>query len=135
MSAILSQDGTFIKKNTPRNNPVKVDNAQGLQPVVFELDAFFLPLKEGGRESGKFITVKAELILSDDRASMEVELALPYDTPEYLRYPQKKLSDFLYRGKRIEEKIKREIIASTNTALISSVGSIKDVSFLEYVVK
>jgi len=136
LSALISQDVPFIQGGAPGNEPVNIDEAQGLQPVVFALDAFFLPLIKGGKESGKFLTVKAELILSDDRIFREVERALPLIRQNiYAILKRKKLSDFLNHRKPIEEKIKREIIASTNTTLISGVGSIKDVSFSQFVVK
>lgn len=136
LSLIFSHNGAFIKGDeagvAPRNN----EKTQSPKPVVFEMEAFFLPLLKNGTETGKFITVKAELIVSNERVLREVELALPLIRQNiYAILKRKKSSDFLQRKKPIEERIKREIIVSTNTALISGVGSIEDVFFSQFVVQ
>jgi len=110
-------------------------NTQNLKPIVFGLDAFFLPLMSGGKETGKFITVKAELILSNQMVLKEVELALPLIRQNiYALLKRKKALEYVERKKSLEEKIKREIITSTNTTLISGVGSIEDVFFSQFIV-
>ena len=53
----------------------------------------------------------------------------------YAILKRKKLSDFLDPKKPVEERIKKEIIVSTNTTLISGVGSIEDVFFSQFVVQ
>ncbi len=138
LSLLLSQDESFIEMKKPGKESIKVnkDKDQVLKPVVFELDTFFMPLIKDGKESGKFLTVKAELILSNDIVFREVELALPIIRQNiYAILKRKKLSDFIDGKKRIKEKIKNEIIVSTNATLISGVGSIKDVFFSQFVVK
>ena len=138
LSLLLSQDESFIEMKKPGKESIKVnkDKDQVLKPVVFELDTFFMPLIKDGKESGKFLTVKAELILSNDIVFREVEMGLPIIRQNiYAILKRKKLSDFIDGKKPIEEKIKKEIIVSTNATLISGVGSIKDVFFSQFVVK
>lgn len=136
LSLILSHDGAFIKGDEAGIEARKNKKTQSPKPVVFELETFFLPLIKNGTETGKFITVKAELIVSNERVLIEVEQALPLIRQNiYAILKRKKSSDFLQRKKPIEERIKREIIASTNTTLISGVGSIEDVFFSQFIVQ
>jgi len=136
LSLTLSHDATFIEEDDVGNKLAKTEKTQATKPVTFELEAFFLPLIKNGAETGKFITIKAELILSNERVLHEVEQALPLIRQNiYAILKRKKPSDFLERNKPIKERIKRDIIASSNTTLISGVGSIEDVFFSQFVVK
>jgi len=135
LSLIFSHDEAFIKEDEAGMEMLEKEKAQIPKPVVFEMEAFFLPLIKNGTETGRFITVKAELIVSNEMVLREVEQALPLIRQNiYAILKRKKSSDFLKRKKPIEERIKKEIIASTNTVLISGVGSIEDVFFSQFVV-
>jgi len=138
LSWLQSQNETFVKRdNVGKGTAIGgKEKVKDKKPVIYKLDTFFLPLVKAGKESGKFLTVKAELILSDARVYREVELALPMIRQNiYALLKRKKLSDFLDPKKPVEERIKKEIIASTNTTLISGVGSIEDVFFSQFVVQ
>ena len=108
-------------------------NASGIKPIVFKLDSFFLPLMKGGKETGKFLTVKVELTLSNRIVLREVEQALPLIRQNIFSIlKRKKVKEFIDRKKLIENQIKKEIIATTNATLISGVGSVEDVFFSEF---
>lgn len=107
-----------------------------VKPVVYELRPFFLPLLNKGKETGKFISVKAQLLLSNKLVRREVDRALPLIRQNiYAILKRKKESDFLKSKKQIEERVKKEILLSTNTNLVNGIGSIEDVFFSEFMVR
>jgi flagellar basal body-associated protein FliL len=108
-------------------------NSSGIKPIVFKLDSFFLPLMKGGKETGQFLSIKAELTLSNKIVLREVEQALPLIRQNIFSIlKRKKVKEFIDRKKLIENQIKKEIIATTNATLISGVGSVEDVFFSEF---
>ena len=111
------------------------DDANRIKSVIFKLDSFFIPLMNGGKETGQFLTIKADLILSNKIVLREVEQALPLIRQNIFSIlKRKKTSAFLEGKKQIEDQIKKEIIATTNTTLISGVGSVEDVFFSQFIV-
>ncbi|MGV7221289.1 MAG: flagellar basal body-associated FliL family protein [Nitrospinales bacterium] len=130
----------FNDVNEPMDNQVKRGNgfvgkgkASGITPIVFKLDSFFMPLLKGGKEIGPFLTVEIELKLSNKIVLREVEQALPLIRQNIFSILKRtKAKDFIERKIQIEKRIKKEIIATTNTTLISGVGSVEDVHFSQF---
>lgn len=123
-------------KNKAEETSPDTDPALPEKPVVYELQPFFLPLLNKGKETGKFISVKAQLLLSNKLVEREVDRALPLIRQNiYGILKRKKESDFLSNKKRIEARVKKEILLSANTNLVSGIGNIEDVFFSEFLVR
>lgn len=123
-------------KNKAEETSPDTDPALPEKPVVYELQPFFLPLLNKGKETGKFISVKAQLLLSNKLVEREVDRALPLIRQNiYAILKRKKESDFLSNKKQIEARVKKEILLSANTNLVSGIGNIEDVFFSEFLVR
>jgi len=123
-------------KNKAEETSPDTDPALPEKPVVYELQPFFLPLLNKGKETGKFISVKAQLLLSNKLVEREVDRALPLIRQDiYAILKRKKESDFLSDKKQIEARVKKEIRLSANTNLVSGIGNIEDVFFSEFLVR
>ncbi len=123
-------------KNKAEETSPDTDPALPVKPVVYELQPFFLPLLNKGKETGKFISVKAQLLLSNKLVEREVDRALPLIRQNiYAILKRKKESDFLRNKKQIEARVKKEILLSANTNLVSGIGNIEDVFFSEFMVR
>jgi flagellar basal body-associated protein FliL len=110
-------------------------NTSGVKPIIFKLDSFFMPLLKGEKETGQFLTVEAELILSNKIVLREAEQALPLIRQNIFSILKRtKSKDFITRKKIIEGQIKKEIISTTNATLISGIGSVEDVFFSQFIV-
>lgn len=124
------------EKNKAEETSPDTDTALPEKPVVYELQPFFLPLLNKGKETGKFISVKAQLLLSNKLVEREVDRALPLIRQNiYAILKRKKESDFLSNKKQIEARVKKEILLSANTNLVSGIGNIEDVFFSEFMVR
>jgi len=123
-------------KNKAEETSHDTDPALPEKPVVYELQPFFLPLLNKGKETGKFISVKAQLLLSNKLVEREVDRALPLIRQDiYAILKRKKESYFLSDKKQIEARVKKEILLSANTNLVSGIGNIEDVFFSEFLVR
>jgi len=123
-------------KNKAEETSPDTDPALPEKPVVYELQPFFLPLLNKGKETGKFISVKAQLLLSNKLVEREVDRALPLIRQNiYAILKRKKESYFLSNKKQIEARVKKEILLSANTNLVSGIGNIEDVFFSEFLVR
>ena len=123
-------------KNKAEETLPDTDPALPEKPVVYELQPFFLPLLNKGKETGKFISVKAQLLLSNKLLEREVDRALPLIRQNiYAILKRKKESDFLSNKKQIKARVKKEILLSANTNLVSGIGNIEDVFFSEFLVR
>ena len=128
-------DESMVSQDIRGSGLVRQGKAAGIKPIVFKLDSFFIPLLKGGKEMGSFLTVEAELILNNKIVLREVERAMPLIRQNIFSILKKtKAKDFIERKKQIEAQIKKEIIATTNTTLISGVGSVEDVFFSKFFV-
>ena len=105
-------------------------------PNIYTLEPFFLPLKADGKETGQFINVRINLLLSNKKLDAEVENVLPLMRQTiYQILERKRPQDFDNPKKPIDERLKREIVTSTNSLLVSGSGKIEDVFFTELVVR
>ena len=103
---------------------------------IYELEPFFLPIREDGKETGRFISISANLLLSNRVLNREIDKVLPLIRKNiYTILRRKRPSDFTLKRSRAEERIKKEILIASNTLLIAGTGTITDVFFTRFVVK
>jgi len=102
---------------------------------IFPLEPFFLPLKMNGRETGNFISVIPNLVLSNSTLHKELKNALPGIRRNIYNVLSRKSPREYYSNKRIEERIKKEILVTVNPILLAGTGTVTDVVFTQFVVK
>ena len=103
---------------------------------IYELEPFFLPIREDGKETGRFISISANLLLSNRVLNREIDKVLPLIRKNiYNILRRKRPSDFTLKRSRAEERIKKEILIASNTQLLAGTGTITDVFFTRFVVK
>lgn len=103
---------------------------------IYKLDPFFLPLLDNGKETGQFITVTANLLLSNSVLDRELDKVLPLMRKSiYNILRRKRPSDFKLKRSRTEERIKKEILTASNALLLSGTGTITDVFFSRFMIK
>ena len=103
---------------------------------IYELEPFFLPIREDGKETGRFISISANLLLSNRVLNREIDKVLPLIRKNiYTILRRKRPSDFTLKRSRAEERIKKEILTASNTQLLAGTGTITDVFFTRFMVK
>jgi len=103
---------------------------------IYKLDPFFVPIFENGKETGKFISLSANLLLSNSALNKEIERVLPLVRKKIYNILRKKRpSDFTLHRSTIEQRIKNEIVRSCNTLLLTGTGTITDVLFTSFIIK
>jgi flagellar basal body-associated protein FliL len=116
--------------------PVETVKSSFSKVHVFTLEPFFLPLKKNNRETGKFISVIPNLVLSNSTLHKELENSLPTIRRNIYNLLSRKNPREYYSNKRkIEERIKKEILITVNPALLAGTGTVTDVVFTQFVVK
>ncbi len=107
-----------------------------LKEHTFKLKPFLLPVRDEGEETGRFVTIAPNLQLSNKKLSGEIAKNLHFIRKNIYTLLLRKTPEFYEKDRfRMEERLKREIIASTNALLFSGTGTITDVYFTEFVVK
>ena len=130
------QSGEQAGESVPATPPVETVKSQFNKVHIFTLKPFFLPLKVNEKETGKYISVIPNLILSNSTLSEEIESSLPAIRRNIYNVLSRKSPRDYFSGKgKIEEKIKKEIIVTVNPVLLAGTGSITDVVFTQFVVK
>ena len=103
---------------------------------IYELEPFFLPIREDGKETGRFISISANLLLSNRVLNREIDKVLPLIRKNiYTILRRKRPSDFTLKRSRAEERIKKEILTASNLQLLAGTGTITDVFFTRFMVK
>ena len=103
---------------------------------IYELEPFFLPLLDDGKETGQFISVSANLLMSNSVLGREINKVLPLLRKNiYNILKRKQPSDFTLKRSRTEEIIKKEILTASNALLLSGSGTISDVFFSRFMIK
>jgi flagellar basal body-associated protein FliL len=116
--------------------PVKKSPPPQSKANIYQLEDFFFPLKKNGRETGRFIRVSSNFLLSDDLKRKNIESALPLIRRNIFNILRRKTpADFSNDKKEIKETIKKEILVTSNASLPKGVGIIEDVYFTQFVVK
>ena len=103
---------------------------------IYELEPFFLPIREDGKETGRFISISANLLLSNRVLHLEIGRVLPLVRKNiYNILRRKRPSDFTLERFQTEERIKKEIMTACNALLLGGTGTITDVFFTRFMVK
>lgn len=118
--------------------PVQDLIPEGLQiqkPNIYPLQPFFVPILSKNKEVGKFLHVTPHLVLSNRRLRTDIDKVRPLIRQSvYNVISRKRLKDFDKAGIKIEEKIKREILTTSNSFLLSGTGTVTNVIFTEFIV-
>ena len=105
------------------------------KPNIYPLEPFFVPILSKNKETGKFLHVTAHLVLSNRRLRKDIDKVRPLIRQSvYTVISRKKVKDFEKGGVKIEEKIKREILTTSNSFLLSGTGTITNIIFTEFIV-
>ena len=103
---------------------------------IYKLEPFFLPVREDDRETGKFISLSANLLMSNSELNKDLDKVLPLIRKNiYGILRRKRLTDFTLQRANTEERIKREILTASNALLLSGTGTVTDVFFSNFMVK
>ena len=105
------------------------------KPNIYLLEPFFIPILHKNKETGKFLHVTAHLVLSNHRLHRDIDKVRPLIRQSvYALLSRKKSKDLDKGGVKIEEKIKREILAVSNSFLLSGTGTITNIVFTEFII-
>jgi flagellar basal body-associated protein FliL len=103
---------------------------------IYKLEPFFLPVRENGKETGRFLSLSANLLLSNSVLNKDLDKVLPLVRKNiYGILRRKRPSDFTLQRGNTEERIKREILTASNAQLLSGTGTVTDVFFSSFMVK
>ena len=103
---------------------------------IYKLEPFFLPLLDDGKETGQFISISANLLMSNSVLGREIDKVLPLMRKNiYNIISRKQAADFNLKRSRTEEIIKKEILNASNALLLSGAGTINDVFFTRFMIK
>jgi flagellar basal body-associated protein FliL len=103
---------------------------------IYKMDPFFLPIIADGEETGRYIFVSPNFLLSNRVLNLEIDKVLPLLRKSiYKILKRKRLTDFTLKRSRTEERIKKEILSASNALLLSGKGTINDVFFTRFMIK
>ena len=103
---------------------------------IYNLEPFFLPIRDDGKETGRFISIAPNLLLSNRVLNREIDKVLPLVRKNiYNILRRKRPSDFTLERFQTEERIKKEILTACNALLLGGTGTITDVFFTRFMVK
>ena len=115
---------------------VKIKKVKIKKVNIYNLEPFFLPIRDNGKETDRFISISANLLLSNRVLNREIDKVLPLVRKDiYTILRRKRPSDFTLKRSRTEERIKKEILIASNTQLLAGTGTITDVFFTRFMVK
>ncbi len=135
-SEVEIQSGEQAGEKISTPPPVETIKSPFKKVHIFTLKPFFLPLKVNEKETGKYISVIPNLILSNSTLSEEIENSLPAIRRNIYNVLSRKGPREYFSGKvKIEEKIKKEILVTVNPVLLAGTGAVTDVVFTQFVVK
>jgi flagellar basal body-associated protein FliL len=103
---------------------------------IYKLEPFFLPLLDDGKETGQFLTVSANMLLSNSVLNRDLDKVLPQVRKSiYNILRRKRPTDFTLKPSHTEQIIKKEILTASNAFLLSGTGTITDVFFSRFMIK
>ncbi len=115
---------------------VKIKKVKIKKVNIYNLEPFFLPIRDDGKETGRFISIAANLLLSNRVLKHEIDKVLPLVRKNiYNILRRKRPSDFTLERFQTEERIKKEIMTASNALLLGGTGTITDVFFTRFMVK
>jgi flagellar basal body-associated protein FliL len=135
----------FIMSGTEEIIPVEEEQAEeeikeetsvAEKVNIYKLEPFFLPVREGDKETGKFISLSANLLMSNSKLHKDLDKVLPIIRKNiYGILRRKQPTDFTLQRAKTEERIKREILTASNAILLSGTGTVTDVFFSNFMIK
>ena len=115
---------------------VKINKVKIKKVNIYKLAPFFLPIRDDGKETGRFISIAANLLLSNRVLKHEIDKVLPLVRKNiYNILRRKRPSDFTLERFQTEERIKKEILTASNALLLGGTGTVTDVFFTRFMVK
>ena len=103
---------------------------------IYKLEPFFFPIRTNDKETGRFISVSANLLLSNSVLGKNIDKVLPIlRNSIYTILRRKKPDEFTLQRAKTEEKLKKEILTASNALLLSGAGTITDVFFSNFMIK
>ena len=103
---------------------------------IYKLEPFFLPIRNNDKETGRFISVSVNLLLSNSVLGNNIDKVLPIlRNSIYGILARKKPDDFTLQRAKTEEKLKKEILTASNALLLSGAGTVTDVFFSNFMIK
>jgi flagellar basal body-associated protein FliL len=103
---------------------------------IYKLEPFFLPVRDNGKETGRFLSLSANLLFSNSLLNKDLDKVLPLVRKNiYGILRRKRPNDFTLKRANTEERIKREILTASNALLLSGTGTVTDVFFSSFMIK
>jgi flagellar basal body-associated protein FliL len=133
---LFMQDGEETAEVPVEEQVVEEEEVKIAKVNIYKLEPFFLPLLDDGKETGQFITVSANLLLSNSVLNHELDMVLPLMRKSiYNILRRKRPTDFIIKRSHTEERIKKEILTASNALLLSGTGTITNVYFSRFMIK
>ena len=127
----VTLDEQVVEEEVKEEEEVKVTKIN-----IYKLEPFFLPLLDDGKETGQFISISANLLLSNSVLNHELDKVLPLMRKSiYNILRGKRPADFALKRSQTEERIKKEILTASNNLLLTGSGTITDVFFSRFMIK
>ena len=127
----VTLDEQVVEEEVKEEEEVKVTKIN-----IYKLEPFFLPLLDDGKETGQFISVSANLLLSNSVLNHDLDKVLPLMRKSIYNILRKKRpADFTLKRSHTEERIKKEILTASNNLLLTGSGTITDVFFSRFMIK
>jgi flagellar basal body-associated protein FliL len=127
----ITLDEQVVEEEVKEEEEVKVAKVN-----IYKLEPFFLPLLDDGKETGQFITVSANLLLSNSVLNKDLDKVLPLMRKSiYNILRRNRPADFTLKRSHTEERIKKEILTASNNLLLSGTGTVTDVFFSRFMIK
>jgi len=128
---VVPEEEQAVEEEVEEEEELKVKKVN-----IYKLEPFFLPILDNGKETGRFISVSANLLLSNAVLDRDLDKVLPLVRKNiYNILRRKRPADFTLKRSRTEERIKKEILVASNALLLSGTGTITDVYFSHFMVK
>jgi len=103
---------------------------------IYKLEPFFFPIRTNDKETGRFISVSANLLLSNSVLGKNIDKVLPIlRNSIYTILRRKQADEFTLQRAKTEEKLKKEILTASNALLLSGAGTVTDVFFSNFMIK
>jgi len=103
---------------------------------IYKLEPFFFPIRNNDKETGRFISVSANLLLSNSVLGKNIDKVLPIlRNSIYVILRRKKPDEFTLQRAKTEERLKKEIVTASNALLLSGAGTVTDVFFSNFMIK
>ena len=103
---------------------------------IYPLESFFLPIRADQAETGKFLVVKPNLLLSNSALKKGIDTVLPLIRKNiFTLLKRKSLKDLSIKKIQTQERIKMEILATANALLLGGTGTVKDVYITQFIIR